>query len=242
MSIFTISNFTRYNTENLERMFDYVEGKVVNLGSKNIPPGGVPYSPEPNKWRTPKDSLFIAIKEYNPNTIGPPYSYMKGHTYSSESDFGILSPSKLISSPIEEIAAIHTRPLFPRQGCVELASRIWHRYDTTGLTVEPKWNDLPDLPSIKIEEQPNKKVDVVERHRVARKLSDNSLSVSFDFLKRLRNHYADMSQSVGSGLKHLTKAKIELSPTELELQEKVAALKHHIESISNILIELTEKD
>lgn len=240
MSIFTISNFTRYNTNDLEALFNYVEARVVAQGNKSYM--GASFQPSPNKWRTPKDSLFIAIKEYNPQGSGPYYSFVKGHAYSTDPDLGILSPDKLVSSPVERIAAAHTKPMFPKHGCADLASRIYNRYDTTGMAAEPKWVEFADLPTIQIEDKPSKKVDIVERHRVARKLSKGSLAVAEDFLKRAKNHYADMSKSVGSGLKHLTKSKIELSSDELELQKQVTIAEHQINYISTLLSKLTTKD
>jgi hypothetical protein len=248
MAIFTISNFTRYNTNDLLALLEVVEKRVVKHIGGASPTSIITWKPDAEKIPT-----VVILKTYTPGSVWETYTnynngkkeqsktrlYVKSSGHVGSNEVRILDPAKMWDSPPEALAAAEAGTI-PKGAVIALARRFYKLYQGgDGISKE-----TDRLPSIRIENKQQKKVDSEERRRSAHSRAYKAWS-SIDYpLGKVIYSFGLIEKTVERGLKVLRRAKVEPTPEQERLADSVRhlanALQHTKDCLADIAVQIRE--
>lgn len=227
MAIFTINNFTRYNTDDLLALLEHVEKKVMAHAQCVLPVNVVPW--QPNSARIPRT---IILKTYNPASVYETFTdsingkkktrkvrlYVKDIGNHATNEVRLLEPQKMWDTPTEALAAAATGTL-PVEAVQALAARFHKLYHgAPGLQKNEK------LPSIRIEAKLQKSIDSAEKARSAHSRAYNAWSDTVYPLGKITSVFGNVKKTVDRGLKVLSRSKVPTTPEQDRFVESIRIL------------------
>ena len=248
MPIFEIKNYTHYNTEDLAGLLDTIEQALTNQGiqPERSRVGG--WRPEKDR----RLGEVVAFKDFTTKLLwDEDRNWVKGRTVvtrtrkfvkrqtgwqkDTKNEVRIVPPKKLWVNPLEGLAEAGKDgvAILPAEGREQLIVRLFTLYEGVSgyrgsiagqegklmLTFVKKHG-----PQIRVEEKRQGRIEVEEKHRVARHAAYKTWLRSEYDVRKLAHYGKALEKSNESALRTLRRSKVPMGDLEEEVNEAVGDL------------------
>lgn len=240
MSYFTLKNFTRYNTEDLEavlRMVGQTSGGSPALLDRYVPSG--PFVEPVIMVKTYKPSALYRTEEawngpFTQRTSTQVRIYVKAvRTWSRpQQDVRLVDPKDLYDTPIEALAAVGGVEVLPKEAVRQLCKRFSHFYTRSTARWESPEHDLP---VVRIEAKKQGRETQAVKQEGARFRANKAWSDSRRHLVKAREDLIMFERRHVSALNQLKRSKAVTTDEENSLDTNVRLLLEQMNEVERCL-------
>ena len=235
MPIFTIDNFTSYNTQDIEALFTLVEDAVMENRGEVLPSFV-------HRWSKKGERLAsrVTLKTYTPGTKSREVTRwtqtgrqtstvllrVKESTRPS-TDIRIVTPDALWDSPLEALAVtVSGEGTVPVEVVEQMVERIGRLYDVTrygtGRYEEPRSSGY----RIRIESRAIAKVDAAEKQRTAIEQASGAYDHALYHKLKVNEYCQNIRTEIDRALRRLERSKIPPRAEDLAVVSRLQEFVH----------------